>query len=141
MPGHRVRDCSHKSVVCNMCRSEGHTARFCTCFGNDGRGKTTVVHIERLKLGGDPDPVTCKYQAPAVIEEDKPGVCIVDGKEPEGMRKGREASESEGAPSKEAVRVGDKGRKVEEKAAAAGGQAETGGREVVRSRPMSRYVS
>ena len=94
-PGHRVRDCSHKSVVCNRCRSEGHIARFCTCFGNDGRSTTTVVHTERLKLGGDPDPVSCKYQAPAVIEEDKPGVRIVDGKEPEGMREGREASESE----------------------------------------------
>ena len=37
--------------------------------------------------------------------------------------------------------VGNEGRKVEEKAAAAGCQAETGGREVVRSRSMSRYVS
>ena len=39
--------------------------------------------------------------------------------------------------------VGNEGQQAEEKAvvAAAGGQAETGGREVVRNRPMSRYVS
>ena len=51
-PGHRVRDCSHKSGVCKRCRSEGHIARFCTSLGNDGRGKTKVVHTDRLKLGG-----------------------------------------------------------------------------------------
>ena len=89
-PGHRVRDCSHKSVVCKRCRSEGHIARFCTSLGNDGRGKTKVVHTDRLKLGGGPDPVTCKYQAPAVVEDDKPGVRVVDEEQPEGMRKGGE---------------------------------------------------
>ena len=137
-PGHLVRNCSHKSIVCKRCRSEGHIARFCTSLGNDGRGKTKVVHTERLKFGGGPD----KYQAPAVVEEEKHGAHVVDKEEPEAMRKGGEVSCSEGAPSKEAV-VGDEGRKVEEKAVAAvaGGQAETGGREVVRSRPMSRYVS
>ena len=137
-PGHQARDCSHKSVVCKRCRSEGHIARFCTRSGNDGRGKTKVVHTDRLKLGSGPDPVTYKYQAPAVVEEDKPGVRVVDEKEPEGMRKGRGVSSSEETLNK--VVAGNDGQQAGEKTVEAGDKAETGGREVVRNRPMSRYV-
>ena len=138
-PGHRVRDCSHKSVVCNRCRSEGHIAKFCTSLGNDGRGKTKVVHTERLKFGEGPDPVTCKYHAPAVGEEEKPGVRVVDEEEPEGTRKGREVSSSEEAPNK--VVAGNDGQQAGEKTVEAGDKPETDGREVVRNRPMSRYAS
>ena len=138
-PGHQVRDCSHKSVVCKKCRSEGHIARFCTRSGNDGRGKTKVVHTDRLKLGSGPDPVTYKYQAPAVVEENKPGVRVVDEEEPEGMWKGRGVSSSEETANK--VVAGNDGQQAGEKTVEAGDKAETGGREVVRNRPMSRYVS
>ena len=138
-PGHQVRDCSHKSVVCKRCRSEGHIARFCTRSGNDGRGKTKVVHTDRLKLGSGPDPVTYKYQAPAVVEEDKPGVRVVDEEEPEGMRKGRGVSSSEETLNK--VVAGNDGQRAGEKTVQTGDKAEIGGREVVRNRPMSRYVS
>ena len=137
-PGHQARDCSHKSVVCKRCRSEGHTARFCTSLGNDGRGKTKVVHTDRLKFGGGSDPVTCKYQAPAVVEEDRPGVRVIDEEEPEGMKKGREVSSSEEAPNQ--IEAGNDGQQAGKKTVEAGDKAETGGREVVRNRPMSRYV-
>ena len=75
-----------------------------------------------------------------MVEEEKPRVRVVNEEEPETLRNGRVVTGDYGGPGKVVV-AGNEGQQAGEKTVEAEDKAETGGKEVVRSQPKSRYLS